>query len=134
MNKILSQLIGISLYRLEKCMNDASEEFLSLSIGNGVRSPQEIISHMVDVASFSFKMIGKQAPSVSQKDYPAFVEIYKQLKDILQKGPELEFNLTQQLINGPLSDNLTHVGQIAMIKRLAGNPVKKEQFYKVKIE
>jgi hypothetical protein len=35
----------------------------------------------------------------------------------------------QRLFQGPLADALTHVGQLAMLRRLAGSPVRGEDFF-----
>jgi len=40
----------------------------------------------------------------------------------LQAGPE-------KLFQGPIADALTHVGQIALMRRLAGAPVKGENYF-----
>ena len=34
----------------------------------------------------------------------------------------------EQLLQGPLADAMTHVGQLAMLRRLAGDPVPSENF------
>jgi len=34
----------------------------------------------------------------------------------------------ETLLQGPLSDAMTHAGQLAMLRRLAGNPVAPENF------
>jgi hypothetical protein len=39
----------------------------------------------------------------------------------------------QKLFQGPLADALTHVGQIAMLRRLAGEPIRGENYYVAEI-
>ena len=39
-----------------------------------------------------------------------------------------------KLFQGPVADTLQHVGQLAMLRRLAGSPVKGENFYKADIQ
>jgi hypothetical protein len=39
-----------------------------------------------------------------------------------------------RLFQGPVADALTHVGQLAMLRRLAGCPSKGENFYVAAIE
>ncbi len=41
---------------------------------------------------------------------------------------ELDVNFTKKLIQGPLSDVLTHIGQIAMLQRIHGTPIEGEDF------
>jgi hypothetical protein len=39
----------------------------------------------------------------------------------------------EKLFQGPVADALTHVGQIAILRRLAGEPVKAENYYKAEV-
>jgi len=39
----------------------------------------------------------------------------------------------EQLFQGPIADALTHIGQIAFLRRLAGIPVKGENYFVAKI-
>jgi hypothetical protein len=40
----------------------------------------------------------------------------------------------EKLFQGPIADALTHVGQLAMLRRLAGKPVRGENYAKADIE
>jgi hypothetical protein len=40
----------------------------------------------------------------------------------------------EKLFQGPIADALTHVGQIAMLRRIAGGPVRGENYYVAEIE
>jgi hypothetical protein len=37
------------------------------------------------------------------------------------------------LFQGPIADALTHVGQIAMLRRMAGTPMKSENYFAAEI-
>lgn len=51
------------------------------------------------------------------------------------EDPDLTCTLTdEQLLHGPLADAMTHVGQLAMLRRLAGEPVPSENFIHARIE
>ena len=57
MNSDLVQLTHIILYRLEKSVENSGEHFLNLKPGNDVRSPNEIISHLVDVSNYGLSLL-----------------------------------------------------------------------------
>jgi hypothetical protein len=40
----------------------------------------------------------------------------------------------EKLFQGPIADSLTHIGQIAMLRRLADAPVRAENYFKATIE
>ena len=47
--------------------------------------------------------------------------------DLLRAGTPCTIS-TEQLLQGPLADTMTHVGQLALLRRLAGSPVPPENF------
>ncbi|MGP1311157.1 MAG: hypothetical protein ACTS27_13255, partial [Phycisphaerales bacterium] len=52
---------------------------------------------------------------------------------ILNKN-ELDINYAKRLVQGPFSDILTHIGQLAMLQRLLDNPIPWEDFSNSKIQ
>ena len=49
-------------------------------------------------------------------------------------GPMLEEMTPERLLQGPFSDAMTHAGQLALLRRLAGDPVAPENFVVAKID
>ena len=41
---------------------------------------------------------------------------------------KIDEDIAKKLINGPLSDTLTHIGQLTLLRRLEGNPIKWENY------
>jgi hypothetical protein len=56
----------------------------------------------------------------------------KKFDDYLASEAPLGFPV-EKLFQGPIADGLTHVGQIAMLRRLAGAPVRGENYFKAEI-
>ena len=54
--------------------------------------------------------------------------------DQLLDNQDLDINLSKRLFQGPFSDILTHIGQLAMLQRLVDNPIEGEDFSKSKIK
>jgi len=54
--------------------------------------------------------------------------------DNLLTEKEIDINFSKKLLQGPLSDILTHIGQISMLSRIYGNPIEGEDFSSAKIK
>jgi hypothetical protein len=62
-----------------------------------------------------------------------FFQSLKHFDDYLEDDGVLHAS-AQKLFQGPVADALNHIGQIAMLRRLAGVPIKGENYYKADIE
>jgi hypothetical protein len=53
----------------------------------------------------------------------------------LESGTDLRDNMSaERLLQGPFSDAMTHAGQLALLRRLAGSPIRPENFIFADIE
>ncbi len=133
MNKELIQLLNIIVYRLDKSLHNADQEYFDYKLGNESRSPYEILSHLVDVSAYGLRII--DSSMAIDKTGDILEDLHSNLKimkSILSKE-ELADETSKRLINGPLSDILTHIGQLAFLRRLQGNPIEHENFSKADI-
>jgi hypothetical protein len=103
-----------------------------------VRTPGQILAHIGDLMDWALSIAaGKQAwnssPSLPwEKEVERFFASLKKFDDFLASSEPMQAP-PEKLFQGPIADALTHVGQIAMLRRLAGEPVKGENFYKAEI-
>ena len=133
MNKELIQLLNIIVYRLDKSLHNADQEYFDYKLGNESRSPNEILSHLVDVSAYGLRIIDSSMSIDKTGDILENLHSnLKIMKSILFKE-ELADETSKRLINGPLSDILTHIGQLAFLRRLQGNPIEHENFSKADI-
>lgn len=133
MNKELIQLINIIQYRLEKSMYKADEKYFDFKVGNDSRSPNEILAHLVDVSNYGLSIL--KAPKSSNKESSLLKKLngnFIFMKSFLLKE-DIDDDTSKRLINGPLSDTLTHIGQLAFLRRLQGSPIEHENFSKANI-
>jgi hypothetical protein len=104
---------------------------------NGIRKPVEIMHHMCQVVSYTQAVIANSSPSqLPPLDGPAEVKrLYSLLKQVdqLLVATDLEPTLILKLIQGPLADLLTHVGQIALLRRAFNDPVACENFMNARV-
>jgi len=61
-----------------------------------------------------------------------FFAALKKFDDYLASGNELKAPI-EKLLQGPVADALTHVGQLAMLRRMAGYPIRGENYYAAEI-
>ena len=120
-------------YRTQKALRDAPPDFATFRAAAKVRTPHELIQHMDSVLGYArtFFVGGRyRAPVVP--DFRAAVEhFHETLADVarhLESGTEFKDITAEKLLQGPLSDAMTHAGQLAMLRRLAGSPVPPENF------
>jgi len=57
-----------------------------------------------------------------------FYSALKRFDDYLSSANPLHAP-AEKLFQGPIADALTHVGQIAMLRRISGQPMKGESYY-----
>jgi hypothetical protein len=58
--------------------------------------------------------------------------VLKKFDDYLASTTPVQAPL-EKLFQGPIADAFTHVGQIAILRRLAGEPIKGENYYVAEI-
>jgi hypothetical protein len=74
----------------------------------------------------------ESAPQAWDQDVERFFAVLREFDNFLASGAPLQAPL-DKLVQGPVADVLTHVGQIAMLRRLAESPLKAENFFKADI-
>lgn len=132
--QLLRHFLAALAYRTQKALRDAPTDFDHFSFGPGVRTPSELLCHMTSVLGYArTHFIGgsyRPEPLNSlQEEIQRFHEMLESLADHLKSGtPLLEGMTEERLLQGPFSDAMTHAGQLALLRRLAGTPVPPENF------
>jgi hypothetical protein len=131
---LLRHFLGALAYRTQKALRDAPPEFASFRAGEGTRTPGRVLCHMTSVLGYArtFVTDGEYwpdpLPSLAEET-TRFHEVLQDLATHLDRGTPLLRGISEeQLLQGPLSDAMTHVGQLAMLRRLAGIPIAPENF------
>jgi hypothetical protein len=130
--QILRHVLATIAYRGGKVVRDAPPAFGEFQSQAGVRTPAEILAHLGDLFEWAITTVeGREAwdPS-AERAWPALVDRFfaaverfdDRLRDATYDEP-----IARRLIQGPLADSLTHIGQLAMLRRMAGGPVGAEQ-------
>jgi hypothetical protein len=136
--ELLRHTLAALAYRGGKAIRNASNGFALFQAGGGVRTPGQILTHIGDLMDWALSIaIGKRAwhdskPLPWEKEVERFFAALKRFDDFLASSEPMQA-LPEKLFQGPIADALTHVGQIAILRRLAGDPVKGENYYKAEI-
>jgi hypothetical protein len=126
-------------YRGGKAVRNAPAGFSEFQAGEGVRTPGQILAHLGDLLDWALSIAkGQQKwhdskPLPWEQDVERFFAALKKFDDFLASNEPVQAPL-EKLFQGPIADALTHVGQIAILRRLAGGPVKGESYYVAEIE
>ena len=133
-NEYLRHTLATIDYRFQKSVKYRNTDFGDYALGKESRSPKEIINHMYFVLSSTTTYIQEER---IQKEEPDKLDLeleidrfnleIKNLDKVLAQN-ELDMNYSKKLLQGPLSDILTHIGQISMLSRLNNNPIEWEDF------
>jgi hypothetical protein len=136
---LLRHTVATLAYRGGKAMRGAPAEFATFRSAESSRTPAEILAHMADLFDWAIALAdGKHfwhnSPPLSWEAgmarFFAALEAFDRrlaLDQPLATSPE-------KLFQGPIADALTHTGQIAMLRRLAGCPCRGENYFVATIE
>ena len=136
--ELLRHTLATLAYRAGKALRDAPPEFASFAIAPGSRTPGQILAHMGDLLDWGLSMAkGAQrwqnAPVQSwEADCTRFFEALEAFDEYLGSHAPLGTS-AERLFQGPIADALTHTGQIAMLRRIAGAPVRGENYARAEI-
>jgi hypothetical protein len=135
---LLRHTLATVAYRGGKVLRDAPESFANFSSGDRGRPPAQILAHMGDLYDWALSIVaGKQAwhdsqPLPWEKEVERFFASLKKFDEYLASDAELHEG-PAELFQGPIADSLTHIGQIAMLRRMAGCQIKGENYHKAEI-
>lgn len=133
--ELLRHFLAAIAYRTQKALRGAPAHYPTFSAGKRARTPVEILRHMASLMGYvathflggSYPVKPEPLPTFPQ-EIARFHQMVQTVGDLLEKGTVLREITTEQLLQGPFADVMTHVGQLAMLRRLADSPVAPENF------
>ena len=129
----LRHYLAVLAYRTQKAVRDAPPNYFDFHAGNGVRSPKDILHHMTQLMTYSVtRLTGGCEPINVADPVECFHQALGQLSIVLHET-EADRDTSRRLLQGPLADAMTHVGQLAMLRRLAESPIPRESFFEANI-
>ena len=137
-NDLLRHFLAATKYRAGKALAGASIEFGDFAAGEGTRSPCDLLRHMTHViggttAALNDGRFDQEPPGPLGTERQRFENALQALAGCLTEQ-QISPEATKRLLQGPLADVMTHVGQLALLRRLAGSPIPGENFYRAAID
>ena len=137
---LLRHFLAALAYRTQKALRGASSDFGDFTAANDVRTPAELVRHMTSVLGYArtFFIGGRYWPEPLPSLQDEILRFHEMLQDLARHleaaTPFLHDMTAEQLLQGPFADAMTHAGQLAMLRRLAGAPVAPENFVVAEID
>jgi hypothetical protein len=135
---IIRHAIATLAYRAGKAMRGAPLEFATFRPAPGTNTPVSIVAHMGDLFDWALSLAKGEGkwhsadPQEWTKECERFFRSLRAFDDALASSEPIRCELTK-LFQGPIADALTHTGQLAMLRRLAGCPMKGESYNRADI-
>jgi hypothetical protein len=136
--QLLRHALATLAYRAGKALRGAPDSFVDFRAEAKVRTPGQILAHLGDLFDWALSIAkGKQewhdSPSLplSEGTKRLFASL-EAFDAFLSSDSPLECP-AERLFQGPVADALTHVGQIAILRRLAGVPIRGENYFVAEI-
>lgn len=130
--QLLRHMLATLAYRATRVLEDSTVEFGSFDACG--RTPLTILAHMGDLLEWALSAVqGKERwnplpPQTWPQEQQRFYGALANLDTFLASETGLQAS-AERLLQGPVADALTHVGQLAMMRRMAGSPARGENFY-----
>jgi hypothetical protein len=137
--EFLRHALATIAYRGAKALRGAPESFAQYGVEPAPRTPVQILAHIGDLMDWSLTLVrGKQkwrdsVPLAWDQEVARVFASIHALDAYLASAEPLHAP-AERLLQGPLADALTHIGQIAMLRRLAGAPMRGENYFVADIQ
>ena len=135
--QLLRHSVAALAYRCTRAMDGAPAEFGSFRASPKTRTPCEILAHMGDLFDWALQLAdGKHAwhdsPPLEWSAAAArFFTALEAFDRRLASGEPV--SQAEGLFQGPIADALTHVGQLAMLRHMAGCKMRGENYFVAQI-
>ena len=135
---LLRHCLATIAYRAGKVVRDVPDSFAKYQPPEKARTPEQILAHLGDLFDWALSMAMGQGVWKDSQPLPwgqeveRFFGALKRFDDYLAGNGALHAS-PEKLFQGPVADALNHVGQIAMLRRMAGFPIKGENYFKADI-
>lgn len=139
---LLRHCLATVAYRGGTVLRDAPRDFGDFALDPNdelaFRTPGQILTHMCDLYDWAWCLARgqyqwKDTPQGEwHADVARFFAALEQLDACL--ASETAFTGSpERIFQGPIADSLTHIGQLALLRRAAGSPIAHENYYRADI-
>jgi hypothetical protein len=131
--ELLRHTLATVAYRGGKSLRGAPEGFASFRNSDATRTPIEILAHVGDLFDWALSIARgaetwrNATPLPWPQEVERFFAAVSALDAYLASDAPLAASV-ERLFQGPVADALTHIGQLAMLRRMAGAPIRAENY------
>ena len=135
---LLRHTVATLAYRGGKAVRGAPPSFAGYRVADGGRTPARILAHIGDLLDWAVSLAqggrawNDSTPLPWEEEVARFHAALERFDAVLAGDASLGTS-HEKLFQGPIADALTHIGQIAMLRRLAGAPIRGENYFKADI-
>ena len=136
--ELLRHAVATIAFRGRVAIADAPTNFAEFRVTEGTRSPAEILAHIGDLLIGShFLLQGKfvkleSEPQPWDNEVERFFASVREFDAFLASDAQLAHPI-EKMIQGPVGDALTHVGQIVILRRIAGASIREVPYFTAEI-
>ena len=136
--ELLRHTVATLAYRAAKTLRGAPASFAGFRPGPTSKTPVELVAHMGDLFDWALALAQDErrwnnaTPQPWEAECARFFAALRAFDDLLASEAPIGYELTR-LFQGPIADALTHTGQLALLRRLHGAPMKGESYNRADI-
>jgi hypothetical protein len=136
--ELLRHTVATVAYRGAKVVRGAPPSFAEFQSGPTTRTPAQVLAHIGDLFEWALSIAkGAQhwhdsTPLEWEREVERFFRTLADFDAYLASNGPLDSS-PEALFQGPVADALNHIGQIALLRRLAGSPIRGENYHRAKI-
>jgi hypothetical protein len=135
--EMLRHTVATLAYRAGRAVQGAPVDFGQFRASETTRTPGEILAHIGDLLDWARCLADGRHEWHDSAPLPWVQEVTRFFAGLDNLDKRLASggigSPIDRLFQGPIADALTHIGQIAMLRRLAGSPVRGENYFKADI-
>ena len=137
--RILRHLVASIAFRASRSLRDAPAGFESVRLAGEGMSANELIVHMTNVIAFALAAVTntervRHNAETWGENVERFYGLLGELDAQLAEGASLEPGIDLRLVQGPLADTLTHIGQLHALRRAGGAPITAINYLKADVQ
>ena len=135
---LLRHLVATIVFRGNVAVRDSGDSFDTFKLADDMRTPGEILAHIGDLLEGSLMLLKGEMRMLNSQPLPwndeiqRFFDTARDLDSFLASAPQIEIPI-EKLVQGPIADALTHVGQLVILRRAAGMPITSEPYFQADI-
>jgi len=132
--QLLRHILATLAYRTGKVLRDAPDSFAGFRASEATRTPAQILAHMGDLMDWGLSIVSgnprfhTSEPLAWPAEVSRFFAAIESLDAYLASDQAVHADIGK-LFQGGVADALTHTGQLAMLRRMAGCPMRGENYF-----